>query len=669
MRAAGAVLLGPNCLGVADLGADLHLGWDPFPRGQLGVISQSGNLALELAVLAVERDLGFSRFASLGNQADIEIGDLIDALAAHPDTRAIAIYCEDFKDGRAFAAAAEEAVRAGTPVYLLAGGRSDASARAAASHTGALVSGHGAIDAACEAAGIRTVTTQVELIDLAQAALAPVPLVGRRIAVFGDGGGHGVIAADVATDVGLEVPALSAALQARLAPELPATASVGNPVDIAGASDDWLGVFARLTGTLLGSDEARRRAPHGLLRRLLHDGRGVRRGRGGRRARDRRGRRRDGQAARGPHDLPARRRSAVLRAAGVPVYGDIGAAAAALADLHARTRPPGGVPALPPAAAPVTATGYLEDRAALAAAGVPLGPVRRAATLAEAHAAADELGFPLVLKALGLLHKSDAGGVVVGIRDAAALERAFADVMNRLAPPAVAIEQMAPLADGVELIVGCVRDPRFGPIAMLGLGGIYAEAPCATSRSASRRSTRMRPSASCAACAAPASSPARAGARRSTSPRRRARPRRSRFAAAPPRCTRSRSTRCSCCRRARSASTRGSSSADRRGRSPAPSNRLRSHVLGAVDAQVAIGEGQVEQVAVGGRGRAAPAWKWWQVRQLRLTVMTPACWRRAISARRTRSAVARSSALVPPAGEERREARRRRARRASRRPP
>lgn len=163
-------------------------------------------------------------------------------------------------------------------------------------------------------------------------------------------------------------------------------------------------MFARLTGTLLGSDELDGALLTGYFGGYCTMGEEFAAGEEAAAREIAAAAAATGKPLVAHTIYPRTATSAVLRAAGVPVYGDIGAAAAALADLHARTRPPGGVPALPPAAAPVTATGYLEDRAALAAAGVPLGPVRRAATLAEAHAAADELGFPLVLKALGLLH-------------------------------------------------------------------------------------------------------------------------------------------------------------------------------------------------------------------------------------------------------------------------
>ncbi len=255
VRAAGAVLLGPNCLGVFDADAELDLGWSALPAGEIALISQSGNLALELARLAAAVGLGFSRFVSLGNQADLVAADLLDELAAHERTRVIALYLEDFWDGRAFVAAAARARAAGTPVVLLPGGTTGSSASAAQSHTGALASDSRAIDAACAAAGIVRVATPTQLIDAAQALLARRLPAGRHVAVYADGGGHGVVATDVLTAAGLEVPALSQSTTVALGGLLPATASLANPVDFAGGGERGLTAYADVGRALLGSGD------------------------------------------------------------------------------------------------------------------------------------------------------------------------------------------------------------------------------------------------------------------------------------------------------------------------------------------------------------------------------------------------------------------------------
>ncbi|MDX6496090.1 MAG: hypothetical protein QOE17_2076, partial [Gaiellales bacterium] len=163
-----------------------------------------------------------------------------------------------------------------------------------------------------------------------------------------------------------------------------------------------------------------------------------------------------------------------LREGGVPVYATIEAAVAVLAALRemSAARPPAPLP--PPAPEPIDDS-YFGSRDLLAAAGVPFVAARRVTDEQEALEAAEEVGSPVVLKALGLLHKSDAGGVKVGIADAEALAWEWGDMQQRLVPPECSIEAMAPLSEGVELIVGARRDARFGPVAVVGLGGIYAE--------------------------------------------------------------------------------------------------------------------------------------------------------------------------------------------------
>jgi acyl-CoA synthetase (NDP forming) len=478
VRAAGAVLLGPNCLGVFDAGAALELGSNELPGGPVGLISQSGNLALELGLLLGDAGLGFSRFASIGNQADLETAELVDAFTAHDETRVITVYCEDFRDGRAFARAGKRAVEAGKAVVLLTIGRTEVSVRAARSHTGALVSDLAAVDAACLAAGILRVETPKELVDAAQAFLTPWRPRGRRVALVGDGGGQGAIAADVASARGLELPTLSDGLSERLAAVLPATAATRNPVDLAGGGEQNFATFERVVRLLLESgevDAALLTTYFGGYSEYADEFRPVETAvaRGMARAAADTGR---------PlvvHTMYWRSDAAsALREEGVPVFREVEAGAAGLARLvESVEHRPRGVPDLPQPRedAPPVREGYWEARELVAQAGVGLVPARKVRTREEALAAADELGYPVVLKALGLLHKSDAGGVVLGIPGPEALSDVFSDMTTRLSPEAYSLEWTAPLADGVELIVGCRRDPRFGPIALAGFGGVYAE--------------------------------------------------------------------------------------------------------------------------------------------------------------------------------------------------
>ena len=475
-REAGVILLGPNCLGIFDAATGLELVPNDLPRGSIGLLSQSGNLALEIGALAEAVGLGFSRFVSLGNQADLEVAELVAELGEHDGTELIAIYIEDFRDGRAFARAAETAVRAGKPVVLLAVEHSEAAARAVWSHTGALASEDTAIDAACEAAGVHRVTTPQGLVDLAQGLLGAASLRGRRVAVLTDGGGSAGIAAALAGAAGLELPAFSANLRQMLRTGLPPTAALTNPIDLAGGGESDIHSFDRTARTVLGSGEVDALVMSGYFGGYTDYAEAL-----GREEAAVAEALADAVADSGrplilqtmyPDGAPAR----ALRRRGVPVYPAIERAVGVLARLADRAgREPRGVPALPPPAEPVAGAGYTDARALLGAGGVPFEPVRVVSTDTEAVAMAAEIGFPVVLKALGMLHKSDAGGVVLGLRDERAVAAAFTDLCERLAPPAVAIERMAPLGEGVELLVGARWDPRFGPVALVGLGGVFTE--------------------------------------------------------------------------------------------------------------------------------------------------------------------------------------------------
>jgi acyl-CoA synthetase (NDP forming) len=166
----------------------------------------------------------------------------------------------------------------------------------------------------------------------------------------------------------------------------------------------------------------------------------------------------------------------VLRAAGVPVYRAIESAVEAIAALVADgVSVPPPLPPLPAPAAPLTDSGYAAARAALAEAGVPFGPARTVSSRDEALAAAAELGYPVVLKALGLLHKSDAGGVALGLRGEQELATAFDDMKARLDPESFSLEIAEDVASGFELLVGARRDARFGPLIVVAAGGIQAE--------------------------------------------------------------------------------------------------------------------------------------------------------------------------------------------------
>jgi acetate---CoA ligase (ADP-forming) len=474
VRAAGAILVGPNCLGVYDAEAGLELCSEDLVAGSIGLISQSGNLALEVGLLAEEFGLGFSRFVSLGNQADVEAWELVESFAAHEPTKLIAVYLEDFRDGRAFARACASA---GKPVVLLAGGATEAAARAARSHTGALASDLSAIRAAAVAAGIELVSSPKEVVDLAQALLKGRRPHGRRIALAADGGGHTVVASDLAAAAGLELPPLSEATQARLAEALPPTATLTNPVDFAGGGEQDISSFAKVARALLESGEVDAVLFTGYFGGYAHYSEEFRR--------------REVESAEGmataaaetevplfAHTMYWRSKpAAMLREKGVPVFREVEAAIRVAGRLAEETPEPlRRVPDLPSPAEPLEAeAGYFASRELLASAGAPFAQARPVRGVEEALAAAAEIGYPVVLKALGQLHKSDSGGVAVGLRGPAEVSEAFERMERSLSPPSYSVEAMAPLDRGLELIVGARRDPRFGPVLLVGAGGLYAE--------------------------------------------------------------------------------------------------------------------------------------------------------------------------------------------------
>ncbi|KOU23467.1 CoA-binding protein [Streptomyces sp. WM6372] len=485
VRAAGAVLVGPNCLGIADNTTELYLASDRFAPGGVALLSQSGNLALELQLRCAPHGLGFSRFVSLGNQADVTLVDLVEDCARHEATSAIAVYAEDFGDGRAFARAAAVA---GKPVVLLTAGRGTASARSAQSHTGALTTSADVVAAACRDAGVELVHTPREMtvVLAALGAGSRAPTRGRRTAVFTDGGGHGAIAADAAEDAGLDVPELGAPVQRRLRTVLWEQSAVGNPVDLAGMGEQDPLSYADTVGELLAAEEVDAVLMTGYFGGYAASDGGLGRGPAGgsvlAEGESRAAREIVTHLAAAPKPLvvqsmyPRSPSCRLLAEAGVPVFAATEDAARALAAMTAggAAGAPGLLP-LPDPGAPLRDTGYHGVRALLDSAGVPFPPAREIADEAGLLAAAAEFEGPYVLKALHVLHKSDAGGVALRLADRDALLAAYRDMRARLGAPSYSVEAMADLTDGIELIVGVNRDPRFGPVALVGLGGVLTE--------------------------------------------------------------------------------------------------------------------------------------------------------------------------------------------------
>jgi acetate---CoA ligase (ADP-forming) len=497
VRAAGAVMIGPNCMGAADTGVGFQgVAYLDIPAGAIGFVSQSGAMGEEFVMRAAAAKVGFSRYVTLGNQADVSVADVIWSYVGHEPTRVIAVYAEDVKDGRELARAACAAHERGKAVVLLAPGRSEAGSRAARSHTGSLAPDSVVLDAACRASGMVRVTDPAAFFDtvlgfhhVAQTGAEPCRRDPWRVGIVTEGGGHGGIAADCATAAGLEVPALGPAAMA-VVHEAHA-ASVGtNPIDFAIGTTDP-DAYARVVPAIAQSGEVDAILAVGQLGywagRLPSFTEQI--------AVEVEGARRMAKAARRarlpllvatvyPDSEPAQ----ALREEGVPVYRDIATAASVMGRLaQSACAPLSGVPDLPPQPAHLLqadaseALDYWSARSALSSIGIPFAE----GTLVEADlpdelgrlaaSAARGLGLPVAVKAVGLLHKSDLGGVALDLDDAESVVRAATGMAERLGITAVSVERMAPVRDGVELIVGCRRDPRFGPVLMVGSGGLFAE--------------------------------------------------------------------------------------------------------------------------------------------------------------------------------------------------
>ena len=481
-------LIGPNCLGWIRPGRRLNLTFAAGmpPVGSLGFFSHSGALCTAILDWSREHGVGFSLFASLGNQADVNETDLIQALADDPDTRVILGYLEGVADGRAFFAALSSAA-ARKPCVLMKAGRSIEGARAVSSHTGALAGSDRAFDAAVRQAGALRVGTLEELFDVARALVAGRTPPGRRVILVTNGGGLGILATDAARDAGLDVAPLPASVQARLATVLPPHAATTNPVDLIG--DATPSRYGAALHALAGESAS---LVVMLSPQAATDAAGV--------ARAVLGATREWPApVLGVFAGGARVRPGVtaLEEAGVPCYTFPERAVQALGHTvalaerrraPAATLPTDGVDRarLAGALAGVTAAqcfGLLEGAPLLAAYGIDVVPARLARSPAEAAEAARSLGGPVAIKVVSpeITHKTDVGGVVLGLASPEAAASATESMLARIArarPDArldgVLVQQMAG-GDTVELLLGMVRDPQFGPLVMVGFGGIFVE--------------------------------------------------------------------------------------------------------------------------------------------------------------------------------------------------
>lgn len=485
-RAAGMRIVGPNCLGVlnADDAVRLHAIFSDTPAagGPVALMTQSGALGIALLERAHALGLGIGRFASMGNKLDVSGNDLLLHWESDPGVKVILMHLESVGNPRNFVRIASRVSRT-KPIVLVKGGRTEAGARAAGSHTGAMMDADTLVDAMVRQAGALRVGTVEELFDAALAlSLQPLPR-ADRVAIVTNSGGPAILLADALPAAGLRLAQLAPATLASCAARLPAGAAVANPLDmLAGADpptlaaclvdllrDDGADSVAAIATPLAPDD--RPWADAIIAARDQHPGKPIVAVLFGR-----------------DPSSPGFRR---LVDAGIPAYTFPENAAQALGSLHraaaARRRPQASVPAPRPAPAPGRGrkgAGWVpndEALAAFAALGARAPRSSRCAVPREVAAAAAGLGFPVAVKveAPGLVHKTEAGAVRLGLRDADeathAAQQAWDSVRRAgFTPSGLLVQQMAPA--GLEMIVGAVQDPKFGPVVTVGLGGIHAEA-------------------------------------------------------------------------------------------------------------------------------------------------------------------------------------------------
>ncbi|MHC5259077.1 acetate--CoA ligase family protein [Streptomyces sp. UC4497] len=505
VRAGGSRLVGPNCLGLYDASAELELAWGRFTAGSLAVVSQSGQVGLEIAQLAAASGVGVSRFVSVGSQLDVGAAEVLADLVDHDTTRAVALYLESYGDGAALLDALAALREAGKPVLLLTVGASTAARAAARSHTGAMTSALDVVDAACRAVGAVRVDTPAQLADTAHVMLRAAPVRGPRVAIVADSGGQGAVAADTAARLGLDVTEFPSAVQRDLARHLPPHAGRANPVDLDGAGERDLSTYASVPACLAAASVADTVVLSGYFGSYGRDipaqattesaaARAL-----GRLATD--------------NSLPvvvhsmAEHTLAIqeLEASGVPTFTDVERALRAVATAHRLSREPCHRPAPRPmpVKAPIGA-GYLAARRLLGEAGVPFArAVEVPPGTRDPVAVAASLSAPVVLKADWLEHKTEHGGVATGLWDPGALRAAYHDMVERLGPHRYVVEEMDRRTDTVEVLVAARRDVSFGPVVVVGAGGVRAElsrdlalelAPCSRATAhAMVRGLRMAP--------------------------------------------------------------------------------------------------------------------------------------------------------------------------------
>jgi acyl-CoA synthetase (NDP forming) len=496
-------VIGPNCSGMFSASAQMNLlGVPPLREGSISVLAQSGNVIDSLTHYAGVRRVGFSKIISLGNAIGVSFPQYIDYLKDDPNTKAIMIYLEGIKDGNRLVQVARETAKI-KPVIALKVGRSGAGARAAASHTGSLAGDALIVDAAFRQAGIVQVSNVDELFDMAHTfSTCPIPS-GNRVAILSEGGGDNSIAADNAEIHGMEVPVLSGDTQEKIKPFLLEGMPASNPIDYGGTAEENPHMITECVRVCMEDDqvdgvyitgffggfkdiiaphvaELEEQTSRDLVALVKEKNKPI-----------------------FVHTSFARepiKALDILKTGGVPVFESSERTARCLSALmkFGSNRPRFGamhlletqrkeqpeVKAIFQGARDEKRTGLLEteSRELLRAYGVSLPQAEFVRSPEEAAGASAALGFPLAMKVVSadILHKSDAGGVKLNLKDKKEVERAFEEIMEKAstvtARERILGSMLSPMAPGgQECIIGMIRDKQFGPVVMFGLGGIFVE--------------------------------------------------------------------------------------------------------------------------------------------------------------------------------------------------
>ncbi|MCC7366943.1 MAG: GNAT family N-acetyltransferase [Chloroflexi bacterium] len=490
-RANGMRMIGPNCIGVLNTTAGLNATFGPTmpPAGRVAFASQSGALGLAAIQEAKRRGIGISDFVSMGNKSDISGNDLLQYWESASETDVILLYLESFGNPRKFGRIARRVAQS-KPIVAIKSGRSSAGARASASHTGALIAASDVtVDALFRQAGVIRADTIDSLFDIATLlAKQPVPM-GGRVGIVTNVGGPAILCADTCEAEGLVVPPLSPETTAALKALLPAEASAVNPVDmLAAASADQYRQAIEMVAADPGIDAVVAIFIQPLSVQLEDVAREIRAA-----SRNLAGKKPVLAVFMCADQVPG----ATADQVDVPIFSSPEPAAIALSRAARygawKAAPP--IPASRPddirrdEAAALVATalgrggGWLEPdevAALLDCYGLPQAKQRVVSTIQEAAQTADEFGVPIALKGIapGLLHKTDAGAVKLNLSGKDEVTETALAMSERLAaagqaPTGYVVQQM--VSGGVEMIVGLVQDPSFGPVLACGAGGVTAE--------------------------------------------------------------------------------------------------------------------------------------------------------------------------------------------------